>query len=68
MKILKINTDFIKLDTALKLAGITDTGGQGKILIQEGFIYVNGEQEFRRGRKCISGDRIQFEEEEILIE
>ncbi len=38
-----IDTDFIKLDSALKLCDIAQTGGHAKILINEGEIFVNGE-------------------------
>ncbi|MFM2430237.1 MAG: hypothetical protein RLZZ511_1450 [Cyanobacteriota bacterium] len=49
---------YIKLDQFLKLAGIADTGGQAKILIQTGEVDVNGTMEQRRGRKLVQGDRV----------
>ena len=36
MEIIPITTEFIRLDAALKLSGLVDTGGQAKMLIQEG--------------------------------
>ena len=48
----------IKLDQFLKWSGITPTGGQAKILIQEGAVQVNGEVETRRGRRLRRGDRV----------
>ena len=38
-----ITTEFIKLDSFLKFAGLTDTGGQAKELVLEGKVKVNGE-------------------------
>lgn len=49
----------LKLDQFLKLSQITDTGGQAKLLIQSGEVWVNGAVETRRGRKLQVGDQIQ---------
>ncbi len=51
MKEIKIETEFIKLDQLLKFTGITDTGGQSKILISDGLVKVNGELTKARGKK-----------------
>jgi ribosome-associated protein len=51
-----IHSEFIKLDTFLKLSNCVSTGGMAKALIQEGMITVNGELEERRGRKLYPGD------------
>ncbi|HEY9853832.1 MAG TPA: RNA-binding S4 domain-containing protein [Leptolyngbyaceae cyanobacterium] len=51
-------TNTIKLDQYLKFIGITPTGGQAKLLIQDGQVEVNGEIEVRRGRKLAPGDRV----------
>ena len=51
----------IKLDQFLKLAGLVETGGQAKVVIQSGEVAVNGETESRRGRKLIAGDQVLFE-------
>ncbi len=48
----------IKLDSFLKLVGIAPTGGQAKLMIQNGDVLVNGTIETRRGRKLVSGDRV----------
>ena len=40
----RITTESIRLDQALKLAGITGTGGESKYLIQEGLVSVNQEE------------------------
>lgn len=49
---------YIKLDQFLKLQGITQTGGEAKIIIREGQVEVNGKEEIRRGRKLVTGDRV----------
>lgn len=48
----------IKLDQFLKWVGIVQTGGEAKLLIQDGQVKVNGKVETRRGRKLIPGDRV----------
>ena len=47
---------YIKLDQFLKWQGIAQTGGEAKIIIQQGMVEVNGESEMRRGRKLVTGD------------
>ena len=54
----KINTDFIQLQSFLKFKGIAETGGQAKELIQDGIIRVNGEVCTARGKKIRPGDII----------
>lgn len=51
----------LRLDQFLKLLGITDTGGQAKLLIQSGEARVNGELETRRRRKLVAGDVIEVD-------
>ena len=43
MEKIRINTEFIKLDALLKFAGLCETGGEAKELIQGGAVKVNGE-------------------------
>jgi ribosome-associated protein len=54
----KINTDFIQLQSFLKFKGISETGGQAKEFIQDGIIRVNGEVCTARGKKIRPGDTV----------
>lgn len=54
------NMDYIKLDQFLKQMQAVSTGGQAKLMIQDGEVSVNGEVETRRGRKLITGDRVSL--------
>lgn len=58
---LKISTEFIKLDSALKLSDIAQTGGQAKIIIDEGLVRVNGEKCLMRGKKLRPGDSFEYD-------
>ena len=62
-----IQTEFIKLESALKLSGAVPTGGIAKNLIQEGEALVNGEVCTMRGKKLYPGDRFTFLGQEYLI-
>ena len=62
-----IGTEFIKLESAMKLANIVPTGGSAKYEIQEGFVSVNGEICTMRGKKLYPGDRFSFDGETYLI-
>ncbi len=54
-----MSADFtIKLDQFLKLMGVVQTGGQAKMLIQDGQVKVNGRVETQRGKKLAEGDRV----------
>jgi ribosome-associated protein len=48
----------IKLDQFLKFVGVASTGGEAKLMIQDGDVKVNGEIETRRGRKLVTGDSV----------
>ena len=62
-----IATEFIKLESAMKLANILPTGGAAKQEIQEGFVQVNGEVCTMRGKKLYPGDRFTYEGTTYLI-
>lgn len=59
MEQVSIRTDSIKLDQFLKWANLAATGGEAKLLVQEGNVLVNGELETRRGRTLVPGDVIE---------
>ena len=60
MEEIAITTEFIRLDSLLKLTGLVDTGGQGKLLIQQGEVQGNGEVCSQRGKKLYPGDQVQL--------
>ena len=68
MEVIKIKENFIKLDSALKLASAVGTGGHAKIVIQNGEVAVNGEICLMRGKKLYKGDIFTFEGKNFVIE
>ncbi|WP_085831818.1 RNA-binding S4 domain-containing protein [Clostridium merdae] len=61
MEIISIDTEFIRLDALLKLAGAVETGGHAKFAVQNGEVLVNGEVCTMRGKKMRGGDRAEFQ-------
>lgn len=59
---------YIKLDQFLKWQGIAQTGGEAKIIIKQGMVEVNGQEEIRRGRKLVTGDRVTIAEKTYRVE
>lgn len=57
---MKIETDYIKLDSFLKAIDAASSGGEAKILISDGVVRVNGTVEMRRGKKLYRGDRVEI--------
>lgn len=62
-----IDTEYIKLQDAMKLANAVHSGGEAKVLIQEGQVTVNGEACTMRGKKLYPGDRFGFQNQTYLI-
>ena len=62
-----IRDEFIKLDSAMKLASLVVTGGHAKMVIQEGEVKVNGEVCTMRGKKLRKGDKVEFDNSGFII-
>lgn len=63
----KISTEYIKLQDLLKFAGAVETGGDAKLIIQEGRVTFNGEICTMRGKKLRPGDRAAIDGELELV-
>ena len=61
MEKIAIDTEFIKLDSLLKIAAAVGTGGEAKFVINEGLVVVNGEVCTQRGKKLHPGDKVDFQ-------
>ncbi|MBQ2739706.1 MAG: RNA-binding S4 domain-containing protein [Oscillibacter sp.] len=65
MRIVAINTEFIRLQDVLKLCNLVETGGEAKERIQDGEALVNGQLCTQRGKKLRPGDIVFFDGHEI---
>lgn len=64
---LYVKGEYIQLDSLLKATGIASTGGEAKLMIQDGLVKVDGEVELRRGRKLKGGETVLVQETVILL-
>ena len=64
---LRPNDEFIELIKLLKLQQIAQSGGHAKLMVDEGEVRVNGEQESRKRKKLRHGDYVECGEERIEI-
>jgi len=64
---LRPNDEYIELMQLLKVKDIAQSGGHAKMIIEDGGVMVNGNQEFRKRNKLKPGDIIQVEGFEITI-
>lgn len=57
---LTIHTEYITLAQFLKMTNVISSGGMAKWYLSEHIIYVNDEEEQRRGKKLRHGDVIEI--------
>ncbi len=67
MEDIEITTEFIKLDAFLKFCGAVGTGGEAKLLIADGAVFVNEETCTQRGKKLRDGDRVRIGKAEYRV-
>ena len=67
MRTVEITREPVELYKILKFEGMVGSGGEAKMVIDEGYVLVNGEVETRKRKKIVSGDIIEFEEDTIRI-
>lgn len=68
IKKIKIDSEFIKLDSLLKYASIVQTGGEAKNLILDEQVLLNGEVVTQRGKKIRKDDIVETLGYKIIIE
>jgi ribosome-associated protein len=64
-----VRGDYIELFQLLKASNLAVSGGEAKMMIDDGLVYLNGTQEFRRRAKVKSGDTVELniDRENIII-
>ncbi|WP_034900071.1 RNA-binding S4 domain-containing protein [Paraglaciecola psychrophila] len=67
MKNIEIYAEPIALYQLLKFEALVSSGGEAKVAIDDGRVLVNGDVETRRRKKIISGDIIEFENQQFKI-
>jgi len=67
MREVEITSEPVELYKILKFEGMTSSGGEAKLVIEQGQVLVNGKVETRKRKKIVSGDVIEFASEQISI-
>lgn len=60
--------EYIELIKLLKTMQISESGGQAKMMVEDGIVFRNGEPEFRKRAKLRTGDVIEVFDYKIRIE
>ena len=67
MEKIEIKEEYITLGQFLKVANIIASGGEAKIFLNSYIILVIGEEDIRRGRKLLKGDKVSILGVDYLI-
>lgn len=67
MRTVLIQTEYIKLDSFLKFCGAAGTGGQAKMMIEQGLVRHGEEICTQRGRKIRPGDVVTVENQSYQV-
>jgi ribosome-associated protein len=59
--------EYIELNKLLKLLKIVESGGMANVVIEDGLVVVNGQTETQKRKKLRPGDKVEFEDETIVI-
>ena len=68
MNVIEITTEYIKLQDLLKFAAIASTGGEAKLMVQDGEVRVNGEVCTQRGKKIRPGDDVLVDGQHYTVQ
>jgi ribosome-associated protein len=63
----ELQGEYVELNQLLKLVGACESGGQGKQLVAEGLVRVDGEVELRKTCKIRVGQLVEFEDLTIEV-
>ena len=63
----ELTEDFIELIKLIKFMGLSETGGQAKLLVENGMVKVDGEIEPRKRRKVRKGMTVTVGDETIKV-
>nr|WP_314859975.1 RNA-binding S4 domain-containing protein [uncultured Undibacterium sp.] len=55
-----VDGEYVELNQLLKLVGVCDSGGAGKVIVASGAVRVDGKQELRKTAKIRPGQKVQL--------
>jgi ribosome-associated protein len=62
-----LETEFIELNQLLKVAGLCDSGGAGKVIVASGAVRVDGKTELRKTCKIRDGQLVALGDVRIKV-
>ncbi|HRD54161.1 MAG TPA: RNA-binding S4 domain-containing protein [Flavobacteriales bacterium] len=65
--VIELRGEYIELNQLLKLAGICDSGGQGKQMVADGLVKVDGQVELRKTNKIRAGQVVECEGQRVEV-
>ena len=68
MEIFKIKGEYIQLNQLIKAMGWCENGAEANALIDEGLVKVNGVVEHRKRNKLVPGTKVEFNDQNVIIE
>ncbi len=63
----QLNGEHVRLCDLLKLAGIAHSGGQGKHMVADGLVSVDGQPESRKTAKIRAGQTVECRGVRVLV-
>jgi ribosome-associated protein len=63
----QLRGDHVRLCDLLKLAGIAESGGQGKRLVAAGEVKVDGRPESRKAARILAGQVVEYRGARIVV-
>ncbi|MBV6320096.1 RNA-binding S4 domain-containing protein [Duganella violaceipulchra] len=63
----ELSGEFIELNQLLKLVGLCDSGGAGKMMVADGGVKVDGKQELRKTAKIRAGQQVSVGDIRISV-
>lgn len=63
----ELNDDYVELNQLLKLVGICDSGGAGKMLVASGVVSVDSQVELRKTCKVRAGQVVTLDGVRIQV-
>ena len=63
----ELRTEIITLDALLKATGLANSGGQAKLMIADGLVQVDGQEELRKTCKLRAGQVVTMNGTRIVL-
>ena len=64
----ELSGEFVELNQLLKLVGLCDSGGAGKMMVASGEVKVDGKQELRKTAKIRAGQQVTVGDVKITVD